>query len=396
MDYKLKLETSLKLGKLDVLFKRFFVKSYLIFPYICMFNKQFAHIVASILILVSVNVFAQVPEELKSTKFSDASSTPSPACLCAAPTGEVFVGVDMFVGVDKGEKVKVKSITINGNNRLSDSKVRGAMKNTKKKMLLRFYKRSKYVEEDYQEDLKNIIDLYKENGYRDARILSDSLIVHDKKNISLVINLDEGEQYRYGKIDFVGNTVFGDETLGAILGIGSGDTYNGVELRQRIMDDSKPDALDLTNLYQNNGYMFSQINAVEVSAEGNTIDLEVRIIEGKPAYFNNVTITGNDVTNDRVIYREIRTRPGDLYSKANIIRTIRELGALGFFDPQQLTPNITNPNPVDGTLDIEYAVVEAGSSQIELQGGYGGGGFIGTLGLSFNNFSIKNIFNKEA
>lgn len=304
--------------------------------------------------------------------------------------------VDMFVGVDKGEKVKVKSITINGNNRLSDSKVRGAMKNTKKKMFLRFYKRSKYVEEDYQEDLKSIIDLYKENGYRDARILSDSLIVHNKKNISLVINLEEGEQYRYGKIDFVGNTVFGDETLGAILGIGSGDTYNGVELRQRIMDDSKPDALDLTNLYQNNGYMFSQINAVEVSAEGNTIDLEVRIIEGKPAYFNNVTITGNDVTNDRVIYREIRTRPGDLYSKANIIRTIRELGALGFFDPQQLTPNITNPNPVDGTLDIEYAVVEAGSSQIELQGGYGGGGFIGTLGLSFNNFSIKNIFNKEA
>jgi outer membrane protein insertion porin family len=304
--------------------------------------------------------------------------------------------VDMFVGIDRGQKVKVKSITINGNEKFKDSRVRAAMKNTKQKQFLRVYKRSKYIEEDYQEDLKSIVDFYKENGYRDARIVSDSLIVEDRDNISLVIDLEEGEKYTYGKIDFVGNTVFGDETLAVILGINPGDTYNGVELRKRILDETKPDGEDLTNLYQNNGYMFSSINPVEVSADGNVIDLEVRVTEGKPAYFNNVTVTGNDVTNDKVIYRELRTRPGELYSKANIIRTIRELGQLGFFDPQQIAPNITNPNPVDGTLDIEYAVVEAGSSQIELQGGYGGGGFIGTLGLSFNNFSIKNIFNREA
>ena len=142
--------------------------------------------------------------------------------------------------------------------------------------------------------------------------------------------------------------------------------------------------------------MFSTINPVEVSAEGNVIDMEIRISEGKPAYFNNVTIVGNDVTNDHVIYREIRTRPGELYSKAKIIRTIRELGQLGFFDAQQIAPNIKNPNPVDGTLDVEYSVVEQGSSQIQLQGGYGGGGFIGTLGLSFNNFAIKDIFKKDA
>jgi len=167
-------------------------------------------------------------------------------------------------------------------------------------------------------------------------------------------------------------------------------------LRERIADDSNPDANDITNAYQNFGYMFSTINPVEVSAEGNIIDMEIRISEGKPAYYNNITVVGNDVTNDHVIYREIRTRPGELYRKSDIIRTIRELGQLGYFDAQQIVPDIKNPNPVDGTLDVEYALVEQGSSQIQLQGGYGGGGFIGTLGLSFNNFSIKNIFNGEA
>jgi outer membrane protein insertion porin family len=180
------------------------------------------------------------------------------------------------------------------------------------------------------------------------------------------------------------------------LGIKEGDTYNGVELRKRIADNSRPDAQDITNLYQDSGYLFSTINPVEVSADGNVIDMEIRISEGKPAYFNNVTVVGNDKTNDRVIYRELRTRPGQLYSKTAVVRTVRELGQLGFFDAQQLSPNFKNANPNEGTLDMEYAVVEKGSSQIELQGGYGGGGFIGTLGLSFNNFAIKDIFKREA
>ena len=191
----------------------------------------------------------------------------------------------------------------------------------------------------------------------------------------------------------VGNSVFTDRQLQSVLGINEGDTYNGVELKKRIADDSRPDAADLTNLYQNNGYLFSSINPVEVSADGNVIDMEIRIIEGKPAYFNNVTVVGNEKTNDKVIYRELRTRPGQLYSKENVVRTIRELGQLGFFDAQKIAPNFKNPNPTDGTLDMEYSVVESGSSQIELQGGYGGGGFIGTLGLSFNNFATKDIFN---
>jgi outer membrane protein insertion porin family len=304
--------------------------------------------------------------------------------------------VDMLIRIDRGEKVKVKSITIEGNEKITDKKLRKAMKNTKKKNPIRIFKRSKYIEEDFNTDLVSIVDKYKENGYRDARIISDSIIYNNDKTISLIIDLEEGEKYTFGDINFVGNTVYSDRQLANILRINKGDTYNGVELRERIANTENPDANDLTNAYQNFGYMFSTINPVEVSAEGNVIDMEIRISEGKPAYFNNVTVSGNDVTNDHVIYRELRTRPGELYRKSNIIRTIRELGQLGFFDAQQLVPNITNPNPVDGTLDIDYAVVEQGSSQIQLQGGYGGGGFIGTLGLSFNNFAIKDIFKKDA
>ncbi|MCB0435669.1 MAG: BamA/TamA family outer membrane protein [Mangrovimonas sp.] len=304
--------------------------------------------------------------------------------------------VNMLVRIDKGTKVKVKDIEITGNEVLTDGKLQGAMKNTKERSFFRLWKRSKYIEADYKEDLVSLIDTYKENGYRDARILADTLIYNDDKTVNLKIDLEEGEKYTFGKITFVGNSVYSDAFLSRVLRINDGDTYNGVLLNKRIADNSKPDSDDLTNLYQNSGYLFSSINAVEVSAEGNVIDLEIRITEGNPAYFNKVTVVGNEKTNDHVIYRELRTRPGELYSKENVIRTIRELSQLGFFDAEQIAPNFKNLDPNEGTLDMEYSVVETGSSQIELQGGYGGGGFIGTLGLSFNNFSIKNLFNKEA
>ncbi len=304
--------------------------------------------------------------------------------------------VDMFLNINKGNKIKVKDIVFNGTEKLKSKKLRKAMKNTKKKNPIRLLKRSKYIEADYKEDLISVIDKYKENGYRDARIISDSIIKNDDNTITLNITLEEGEKYTFGKIIFLGNTIYTDQQLNQILRIKEGDTYNGVELDKRIEDNSKPDADDLTNLYQNNGYLFSSITPIEVSADGNVIDMEIRIIEGKPAYFNKVTVTGNDKTNDHVIYRELRTRPGQLYSKQNVVRTIRELGQLGFFDAQQITPNFINPSPTDGTLDMEYSIVERGSSQIELQGGYGGGGFIGTLGLTFSNFSIKDIFKKDA
>ncbi|MCR9265074.1 MAG: outer membrane protein assembly factor BamA [Flavobacteriaceae bacterium] len=312
-----------------------------------------------------------------------------------ADTSEVNTQ-NMVVNVKKGDKVKIRSIVFEGNDKLSNKRLRKSMKNTKKKKIYRFWKKSKYIKADFNEDLSSLVDAYAERGYRDARVLSDTFVKVNEKNIDLKIKVEEGDKYYFGDINFVGNTVYTDRQLSQVLGIRKGQTYNGVLLKKRIADDSKPDAEDLTNLYQNNGYLFSSINPVEVSAVNDTIDFEIRIIEGKETFLDHVSVVGNDKTNDHVIFRELRTRPGQKYSKDNIVRSIRELGQLGFFDAEQIVPDIQNPDPNAGTVDIQYSLVEAGSSQIELQGGFGGGGFIGTLGLSFSNFSLKNIFNGEA
>jgi outer membrane protein insertion porin family len=301
----------------------------------------------------------------------------------------------MVVNIKKGDKVKISDIVFEGNEKLPSKKLRKALKNTKKKKLGRFWKKSKYIKDDYESDLDLLIDKYAENGYRDARVLSDTIVNVDDNNIEVTIKVEEGDKYYFGDIDFIGNTVYTDRELNSVLRIKKGATYNGVLLRERIADDSKPDAIDVTNLYQNNGYLFSSINPVEVSAENDTINFEIRIIEGKETFLDHVTVVGNDRTNDHVIFRELRTRPGQKYNKSDIIRSIRELGQLGYFDAEQIKPDIQNPNPNEGTVDLAYSLVESGSSQIELQGGYGGGGFIGTLGLSFSNFSIANIFKGE-
>ncbi len=310
-------------------------------------------------------------------------------------TGTV-IGDDMKVLINKGERVKVKEIDFDDNVALTDKQLRGAMKNVKRKNPINIFKRSKFSEEGFKEDKESVIAKYKANGYRDARILSDTLSVIDEQNVALKLKVEEGRKYYFGNIRFLGNSVYTDAQLRQVMGIKKGETYNGVLLQERITDEADPEANDLTNLYQNNGYLFSSINPVEVAVRNDTIDFEIRIREGKIAYFDQVTVIGNTKTNDHVIYRELRTRPGQKYSKRNVVRTIRELGQLGYFDPEQLSPNFKNVDPNNGTLDMEYAVVEKGSSQIELQGGYGGGGFVGTLGLSFNNFSLRNVFNKEA
>ena len=288
----------------------------------------------------------------------------------------------MLINVDLGDRVKINSINFSGNEITKSSKLKKQMKKTKTKLLGRFWKKSKFIEEDYKNDLTSILDYYKEKGYRDARIVMDTVII-DKSNIDLNITLNEGNRYYFGDINFLGNSVYSDEFLARALGLFKGDVYNGVLLKKRIADNTKPDGEDLTNLYQNNGYLFSSINPVEIAAENDTIDFEIRITEGKPAYFNKITVIGNDRTNDNVIYRELRTKPGELYSKDKVVRTVRELGQLGFFDPEQISPDFKNVDANAGTVDIEYGLVEKGASQVELQGGYGGGGFIGTLGLSF-------------
>jgi len=304
--------------------------------------------------------------------------------------------VNMVVKIDKGAKVKIKDIEFVGNKEIKDETLRAAMKDTKRKTLVSL-KASKFIKEKYDADLEKVIDAYKEKGYRDARILSDSVAYNaDLKAIMIKIKVEEGNKYRFGNIKFLGNTVYSDEALAGYLGVKKGDTYNGVLLEKRIADKSKPDGEDITNLYQNNGYLFSNINAVETKTANDSIDFEIRITEGPIAYFNKITVSGNDKTNDHVIYRELRTKPGEKYNKELLIRTIREIGQLGFFDPEAIEPKFKNVDASAGTVDIEYPLTEKGASQIELQGGYGGGGFIGTLGLSFNNFSARNLFNKDA
>jgi len=302
----------------------------------------------------------------------------------------------MVVNIDRGKRVKIKSIDFEGVEKFSAKKLASKFKNTKKKNVVRFWKKSKFIRDDYQEDLTSLIDFYKEKGYRDARILSDTIIDKDKSDLEIKLSIEEGNRYYFGDIKYLGNAAYTDRILSSVLGIKKGDTYNGILLKERIADDSKPDGNDITNLYQNNGYLFSNINAVEVSAENDTINFEIRITEGKLASFNKITVVGNDKTNDHVIFRELRTKPGELYSKDKVVRTVRELGQLGFFDAEQINPDFKNVDPNAGTVDIEFGLVESGASQIELQGGYGGGGFIGTLGLSFNNFSMRNIFDKSS
>jgi len=302
----------------------------------------------------------------------------------------------MVVNIDKGDRIKIKSINFNGNEVFKDIKLKKKLKNTKTKFTGRFWKKSKFISDDFTEDKENLINYFKEKGYRNARIISDSVINNKDNSLTINIDVEEGNRYYFGDIKFLGNSIYNNFQLQQVLGIKKGDTYNGILLKKQIADEEKPDGNDLTNLYQNNGYLFSSINAVEVTAINDTINYEIRITEGKLAQFNKISVVGNTKTNDRVIYRELRTKPGELYSKDKVVRTVRELGQLGFFDAEQISPNFKNVDPNQGTVDIEYGLVESGASQIELQGGYGGGGFIGTLGFSFNNFSMQNIKNKKA
>ncbi|UCE94081.1 MAG: outer membrane protein assembly factor BamA [Flavobacteriaceae bacterium] len=299
---------------------------------------------------------------------------------------------DALIVIDRGNKIKIKNITFHGNTAFTDKKLKKTMKKTKEKGITRIFSPSKFVEDLYEEDLDMVVELFQEKGFRDALIIKDSISWNEDNTINLDIFLTQGERYKFGTISFLGNTVFTDQQLQSILRIDKGVTYNGKALNERVYGDGTPESQDITNTYLDNGYLFSRVNAVETSAANNTIDLEIRIIEDEPATIRKVTVKGNDVTNDHVIFREIRTKPGDLFSKSEIVRSIRELGQLGFIDPENIVPDV-QPNFADKTTDIEFSVSEKGSSQIELQGGYGGGTFVGTLGLSFNNFAVRNLFN---
>jgi len=299
----------------------------------------------------------------------------------------------LTIKVDKGVRVKIKDIVIEGNEALTDKKIRRAMKDTKQKRFYNIFKTSKLVKPAFKKDKQAVIDKYNSKGYRDAKIVMDTVTKIDNKNILLTLKISEGKQYYFGKIKWVGNTKYTNEELDKILNIDEGEIYNQELMDQRIYMD--PNGRDISSLYLDQGYLFFQPEVVEVGIRNDSIDFEIRLREGKQATINNVTIKGNTKTNDHVILREIRTRPGELFSRADIIRTQRELAQLGYFNQETLGVNPI-PNQENGTVDIEYIVEERPSDQIELSGGWGGNQVVGSLGVAFNNFSARNFFKKGA
>lgn len=340
--------------------------------------------------------------------------------------------VDLNIIVRKNAKVKIGEIVIEGNDALTAAEVRSAMKETKERgsfnpldplgpaivdatadiirlkpvsalqriesyftdnYRLRILKSSKYDEAKFREDLEKIVKKYNSKGYRDAQVVSDSLYRIDDRNIGLKLTIYEGNRYYYRNIDWIGNTKYDDKTLSSILGISKGDVYNRELLETNL--NYNQNGFDVTSLYMDDGYLFFSAEPVEVRIENDSIDLEIRIREGKQARISSVGVKGNTKTNDHVVVRELRTRPGQLFSRNDVIRTTRELANLRYFNAETIQPDV-KPDYANGTVDIDYKVEETSADQIELSGGWGYGRVIGTLGLSFNNFSARNLFKKEA
>ncbi len=299
-----------------------------------------------------------------------------------------MVSLDVFV--EKNERVKIKDIFFTGNENFSDKKLRKLMKDTKKRNI-NFFKASKLIKEKFEDDKKKIIEFYNENGFRDAAIISDSVTKVSDNRISLYIHLDEGNKYYFGNITWVGNTVYPSEFLSSILRIQKGEVFDQTILEKRLF--MAEDAVNAR--YLDNGYLFFQLDPTEIRIHEDTIDLEMRIYEGRQATINNIIIEGNTKTNEHVIRRELRTRPGDLFSKQDIIRTVRELAQLGHFDPEKISPEPI-PNQADGTVDIRYNLTEKANDQLEISGGWGMGMLLGTLGIRFSNFSASEILNPKA
>ena len=294
--------------------------------------------------------------------------------------------------MEKNSKIKIAEIIITGNEEIKDRQLKAAMKKTKEKSLMNFFKSAKYIEANYDEDKYNLVNRYNEKGYRDAVILSDSVVQVSPKRVKIYINVEEGNKYYFGDIVWVGNTVYDADVLSRVLNIRKGDVYNTTYLQERLTTDD--DAV--SNLYQNNGYLFSRLMPVETIVGDDSIRLEVRVVEGPQATVNKVIIKGNTRTHEHVIRRELYVYPGELFSREDIIRSARELANMGHFDPEQIKPDLTNVNPDAGTTDVVFSLVEKANDRVELSGGWGAGMIIGSVGLTFSNFSIRNIFNWDS
>lgn len=305
------------------------------------------------------------------------------------PNNENQVLVD--INIDKKEKVKVNKITIAGNEAIKTSKLKRVMKKTNEKgKILNLFKTKKFVNENYEADKQRIIDKYNELGYRDARIVKDSVTNYDNRTVDVYLEIEEGDQYYIRNITWVGNTLYPSDQLNYLLRMKKGDVYNQKLLDERISTDD--DAIG--NLYYNNGYLFYNLDPVEVNIVGDSIDLEMRIYEGRQATINKIKINGNDRLYENVVRRELRTRPGALFSREDLMRSMREIQQMGHFDPENIQPDI-QPDPTNGTVDIGYDLVSKANDQVEFSAGWGQTGIIGKLSLKFTNFSIGNLVKKN-
>lgn len=300
--------------------------------------------------------------------------------------------VKLVFDVDANDKVKIADIQFVGNKNIKDKRLLKQLDKTKEKKKL--FASSKFLRQEFENDKKNLIKYYNNNGYRDARVIGDTMWRNEDDNLVIQININEGNRYFFRDIEWKGNSIYSSEALSSILGINKGDVYNQ-ELLQTRLSFSK-DGRDVSSLYMDNGYLFFQVDPVEVAVADDSIDLELRVFEGPQATIDRVAIEGNDRTHEHVIRRELRTLPAEKFSRSEIIRSQREITNLGYFNPEALGIN-TPVNPDRGTVDIEYKVEEKPSDQLELSAGWGGQSrVIGTLGVSFNNFSLRNVFKKDA
>lgn len=300
--------------------------------------------------------------------------------------------------VDKGKKIKIGKITIEGNEFLTDSKVKRQMKDTKEKKWWRFWKSSRYQESDFKKDKDLVIEKYNNEGYRDARITWDTVFIaksnKDKDEMNIKMKIYEGHKFYFRNITWVGNTKYTSDELTKLLRINKGDAYNKELLDKNVSYD--PTGKDISSLYLDDGYLFFRVIPTELNIENDSIDIEMRIFEGTQARIGNVSIAGNTRTNDYVVMRELKTLPGELFSRDNVIRSVRELQQLGFFNPEKIEPKI-EPNVENGTVDIKYMLEEANSSRIELQGGWGGySRVVFTAGLALDNFAASKVFQRKA
>jgi outer membrane protein insertion porin family len=299
----------------------------------------------------------------------------------------------IYINVKRGKKVRIKNLKFHGNEVLADWKLRRKMEDSKPFRFYNPFNSGKYLEENLSKDLPAIIAKYNSKGYRDARIVKDTVYFVNRKRVNIEVFIDEGHKFYFGEFKWYGNTKYRSGQLDTILNIKKGEVFDQTHLEQKLY--SNPNGYDIQSLYMDDGYLFFQVNPQEANIHNDTIDYDIQMYEGKQAIIDKVTVKGNDKTNDHVIYREIRSRPGQLFRRSDIMRTIRELAQLGYFDQEKLVP-IPTPNPAEGTVDIEYQVEEKPNDQVTLSGGWGGGRIIGTLGVTFNNFSTRNFFRKDA